>query len=139
MGVVLNFGAQLADVHHHRAVGNGEVGLVPNALVNGLGGENPLGPLHQQPQDLILNLGQIPLLSPHPHLVVVQGDGDALGREHVVLVGGARLALALVDAVAPQQGLHPGDELGVGEGLYQVVVPAGGKADELVRLLGLGG
>ena len=58
--------------------------------------------------------------------------------QHLVVgLGLARpgLILALIDAVAPQQGLDPGAQLCEGEGLCKVVVAACRQAQQLVRLL----
>ena len=122
-------------MYHHGAVGGVEIRLLPHILVDHLHREDALGALHEQPQDLVLRLGQVDLLPIHPDAVAVQRQLHAMAAQGQVLGPGRGLPLALIDAVPPQQCLDPGAELRKGKGLGQIIVPARGQAQQLIGLL----
>ena len=124
---------------HDGAVGNVVIGFSPHALINILGGKDALGVLHQKAQDFIFNLRQLHLLAPNPHLVIVQADPNSPGRENIVPAQRPRLGLAPVNTVPAQQSFDPPHQLRIGKGFGEIVVPAGNKPHQLIRLLGFGG
>ena len=111
------------------------VGLLPpHGAVDPLGGKDGARVLQEQPQDLILPGGE-------GHGFPIQGDGlgavvqgDAPGLEE----GGLHHAAPQLE-VPPQLGLHPGQHLHGVEGLGDVVVRPHVEAQDLVRVLRLGG
>ena len=120
---------------HDGVGGGGEVGFPPHALVEVLHGEDLSPVLYQQAQDAPLRIRQVQLPVVAPDHVAGEADPQAAPLRLLL----DRLRLAPVDLVPPQQALHPGQQLRVGEGLHQVVVPAAGVAHGQIRLLALGG
>ena len=135
MRIILHLHAQIADVHHHRAVGDIIIRLVPHRFVDDLDGIDALRVLHQQPQDLVFGLGQVHLPLIHPHPVAVQRKPHAVRFQRGVARLLRCLLLAQIDTVPAQQCLDPGTELRKGEGFCQIVVAARRQAQQLIGFL----
>ena len=122
-------------MHHHCAVGNIVVRLVPHRLINDLNGKDALRVLHEQPQNFVFRLGQIHFPLVHPHTVAVQCKAHTVQLQRGVVRLVMHLILALIHAVPAQQRLDPRAQLRKGERLCQIVVASRRQAQQLVRLL----
>ena len=87
----------------------------------------------QQVQDPVFCGRQGYLLPILAHQALIRVDLNISAAPHHA--GGG---LGAIDAVAPQHGLDPGDQLRIGEGLDQIIVAPYGEAHGLVGILGLG-
>ena len=123
----------MTDMDGHRVL-HPEGLLPPHGPVDPLGGEDGAGVLHEQPEDLILPRGEGNRLPIQGDLLgpVVQGHpAQTQGR-------GPHRATPQLE-IAAQLGLHPGQNLHRVKRLCNIVVRPHIQAQNLVRVLRLGG
>ena len=99
--VVLDLGAQFADMHHDGIGADGKIRLAPDAFIEVLRGEDLAAVFHHQAQKAVFQFRQRQFPAVFPDLVEATAHAQAVRGEDVRLGG---LLLAAVDMVAAQKG-----------------------------------
>jgi hypothetical protein len=115
-------------VHVHRARVAGER-VAPDALEQLVARQHEALVVEQLPEEVELLGRELDLLLADPHLAPAGVDREVAVRQHL------RLELLALGRGAPEDRLHPGDELARVEGLRHVVVGADLQPDDLVDVL----
>ena len=123
-------------MHHYGVGADGKIRLAPDAFIEVFRGEDLAAVLHHQAQQAVFQFRQRKFAAILEDLVEALVHAQAVCTEAACVHG---FLLAAVDVVAPQKRLDAREQFGVGEGLGQVIVAAGGEAEREVGVHAPGG
>ncbi len=111
----------------------------PDRFIEMLRRKNLFRMCGKQQKQRILRVGQLDRDIVYEYLQGVGVNCQLTDKERGFLLRGGRVRrLPLIDLIAPQQRFDAADELAVGKGFREIVVPAAREAERLVAVCGAG-